>query len=436
MDWMTRQSLLRAAFLLFVSVILCALGPSFPQDGDPIPGFFQGSVEEAFANAQREDKVLMIEVYAPWCGYCQALEEEVYRREAFLPYTDKMVCLRVNREESHLPRSWSVPGYPTVLFFRPDRTEIDRKVGYPGRGRFLAMVESVLDRASPQFAREDRSRTSFRRRTELNREVFRLTNQRRRQHGREPLRRDATLRDVACRHSRDMIERGFFARENPDGQAPHDRVAEGHRRLVGTTGENIWSRSRTSGRGARNESARALAQSIVEGWMQSPGHRENILRPRFSHLGVCAVQTDGELRVTQLFADVRAYFEAPLPDQLPPASHLPVALRPVPRSNAGPGHYDYADPNSGTRAAGPKLFNDSLKTPDEAGQYRVRFYFPRPGGSRILPGPDLTVTAEAPMTPRDAADSAGVAARDSLLAPADTAAGGTPDSTSSGRIGW
>ena len=75
-----------------------------------------------------------------------------------------------------------------------------------------------------------------------------------------------------------MAERRFFAHDTPDGTPPERRM----RRAgygPGTVGENLaW--------GAGEE---ATPEHIVVGWMNSPGHRRNILEPRFREVGVGVV---------------------------------------------------------------------------------------------------------------------------------------------------
>jgi uncharacterized protein YkwD len=71
-----------------------------------------------------------------------------------------------------------------------------------------------------------------------------------------------------------MGRRDFYAHRNPDGTNPADRILRaGYNGRI--TGENIhW--------GVRINSTPA---EIVRGWMDSPGHRANILRPTFSEVG-------------------------------------------------------------------------------------------------------------------------------------------------------
>ncbi|MEV0476641.1 CAP domain-containing protein, partial [Streptomyces prunicolor] len=70
----------------------------------------------------------------------------------------------------------------------------------------------------------------------------------------------------------DMVARAFYSHTSPDGSQPWDRAAAaGARRR--TIGENIACGQRT-------------ATEVVEGWMNSPGHRANILKPDFTHIGI------------------------------------------------------------------------------------------------------------------------------------------------------
>ncbi|MGA4838463.1 CAP domain-containing protein [Streptomyces sp. G45] len=103
-------------------------------------------------------------------------------------------------------------------------------------------------------------------------EVLALTNGHRAAAGLGPLAPDPRLAAAAQGHSADMVARGFYAHTAPDGSEPWDRAAAAgstHRRI----GENIACGQRSP-------------TEVVTGWMNSPGHRANILKPSFTHLGV------------------------------------------------------------------------------------------------------------------------------------------------------
>jgi uncharacterized protein YkwD len=92
-----------------------------------------------------------------------------------------------------------------------------------------------------------------------------------------PLIVDQRLTTAAQRHSQDMGARDFYAHRTPDGRQPHGRIlAVGLPASGVTTGENIhWGVEES-----------ATPSHIVRDWMQSPGHKENILRPTFTRIGI------------------------------------------------------------------------------------------------------------------------------------------------------
>lgn len=112
---------------------------------------------------------------------------------------------------------------------------------------------------------------------ETRRATLCLLNARRAEAGLDPLRPSATLARAARDHSEDMGARRFFAHRTPDGVEPAQRmVRAGYPRGGVTVGENL----------AWREEAKATPAEIVEGWMDGPGHRANILRPEFEEIGI------------------------------------------------------------------------------------------------------------------------------------------------------
>jgi len=113
--------------------------------------------------------------------------------------------------------------------------------------------------------------TNFRERPDLEAKMLDLVNNERRKVGLPPLQPDPELRKVAVAHSADMFQRGYFAHLTPEGKDPFDRMRDAHVRFT-LAGENL-----------------ALAQTLPiahEGLMNSPGHRENILRTGFGRVGI------------------------------------------------------------------------------------------------------------------------------------------------------
>ncbi|MFH8468036.1 CAP domain-containing protein [Streptomyces sp. NPDC017991] len=103
-------------------------------------------------------------------------------------------------------------------------------------------------------------------------QVLALTNAERAAAGLPPLAEDPLLTRAAQEHSADMVARAFYSHTSPDGGEPwHRAAAAGSTRR--TIGENIACGQRSPA-------------EVVRGWMDSPGHRANILKPAFTHLGV------------------------------------------------------------------------------------------------------------------------------------------------------
>ncbi|MGY3334457.1 uncharacterized protein YkwD/DNA-directed RNA polymerase specialized sigma24 family protein [Streptomyces filamentosus] len=118
-------------------------------------------------------------------------------------------------------------------------------------------------------------------------QVVALVNAERAKAGCGPVTANATLARAAQGHSDDMAARDFFDHTNPDGDGPGERVtAAGY--PWSTYGENI-------------AMGQTTAEQVMEGWMNSPGHRANILNCSFKEIGV-GVHTDGGPYWTQVFA--------------------------------------------------------------------------------------------------------------------------------------
>nr|WP_035797431.1 sigma-70 family RNA polymerase sigma factor [Kitasatospora mediocidica] len=118
-------------------------------------------------------------------------------------------------------------------------------------------------------------------------QVLDLVNIQRAQNGCGPLTANGKLQAAAQGQSDDMAARHFFDHTNPDGAGPQQRIdATGYQ--WSTWGENI----------AQGQSTPA---SVMDSWMNSPGHRANILNCAFKEIGVGVHQGPGGPWWTQDF---------------------------------------------------------------------------------------------------------------------------------------
>lgn len=104
-------------------------------------------------------------------------------------------------------------------------------------------------------------------------QVLALTNAQRSKAGCRPLSVDSTLTRVAQQHSVDMARRGYFSHTDPGGHTWEQRQITAGFSSERTGGENI----------ARGPDS---AREVMNGWMNSPPHRRNILECRFTTIGI------------------------------------------------------------------------------------------------------------------------------------------------------
>jgi uncharacterized protein YkwD len=109
-----------------------------------------------------------------------------------------------------------------------------------------------------------------------------LINQERTSHGLAPVAPNADLRQAALSHSNEMVREGYFEHTSPAGLTFSARIgATGYMRGTRSwqVGENlVWGTGPLS-----------TPQALVTAWMNSPPHRENLLKPAFREIGVAAV---------------------------------------------------------------------------------------------------------------------------------------------------
>lgn len=131
--------------------------------------------------------------------------------------------------------------------------------------------------------------------SQLEREILVLTNQQRARHNLPALIQEPGLADLARNHSRNMMRNNFFDHTDPQGLDVSRRKDRYYPQLmVSSIGENLYSIT---------DSRRAFtAAQMVQGWMESPGHRANILASDYTHLGVGVVIQGDRCYATQNFA--------------------------------------------------------------------------------------------------------------------------------------
>lgn len=105
--------------------------------------------------------------------------------------------------------------------------------------------------------------------------LLELTNQQRQKHSLQPLKLNDKLSNAAFKKAKDMFAKNYWAHYAPDGKTPWDFIlSSGFQYEV--AGENL----------AKNF---LYSDGVVEAWMQSPSHKDNILRSDYTDIGFAIV---------------------------------------------------------------------------------------------------------------------------------------------------
>lgn len=148
--------------------------------------------------------------------------------------------------------------------------------------------------------------------------IHTFTNEERAKNGLAGLVMDSRLSGIARGHSVDMAERNYFSHDTPEGLDPSARASRAgyscHKELGGgyyTEGiaENVaqhWLFTSYVTRGVYAsydwQTEESLAREIVDGWMSSPGHRQNILTGTYDRIGIgIGISADDAVYATQNF---------------------------------------------------------------------------------------------------------------------------------------
>ncbi len=151
----------------FACVLVVACGCARPAAGPPRPAQVQAANEQApaekgeiawyhdfeagMAQAAEAGKPVMVDVFATWCAPCKLLEENVFSRADVAEASKNFVAIKLDGDKHpDTKKKLNVSGYPTVLFLRPDGTELGRSAGAVS---YDLMLEAMA-KAREKFAAE------------------------------------------------------------------------------------------------------------------------------------------------------------------------------------------------------------------------------------------------------------------------------------------
>ena len=137
-----------AVLALVIAVVAVHRGPgqgSQGQSGSSVLPW-ERDLPTALERAGNEKKLVMVDLYTDWCGWCRRLDQTTLSDSNVQRALGGVVSVRLNAEKDgmEIARRFNVDGYPTILFLNASGDEVGRIPGYLEPRPFLAVVEQII----------------------------------------------------------------------------------------------------------------------------------------------------------------------------------------------------------------------------------------------------------------------------------------------------
>ncbi|MCH9650365.1 MAG: thioredoxin family protein [Deltaproteobacteria bacterium] len=121
---------------------------------------WHGDLRSAQQQALEEDKFLLVDLYADWCGWCRRLEQDVFADPQFKAYGDLFAKLKVDVEDggegSRLQSRYGASSLPTTLILSPNMVLVEAIRGYAPRETFMSHMKRSIAEYRKQEVLYDR----------------------------------------------------------------------------------------------------------------------------------------------------------------------------------------------------------------------------------------------------------------------------------------
>ncbi len=141
---------LRAALLVFATLLLvpggCGGRPSAPEaTGSTRVAFASLDFSAALSRAKKENRLVMVDFYTDWCGWCKKLDKETYGDARVADALRDVISIKVNAEKGGeaVAERYRVRGFPTVIFVSSSGEVVRKVEGYVEADEMLKIVNSL-----------------------------------------------------------------------------------------------------------------------------------------------------------------------------------------------------------------------------------------------------------------------------------------------------
>lgn len=133
------------ALLMLAGIITTACGQANTEETGLT---WHTEFETASAEAEEGDMLMLIDMYADWCGPCRTLGEDFFPSEEMRPVLEQFALLKLDIDTEvggAYAQTYGVSSIPCVVIARPDGTELGRIVGTTNTvEEYVQAVEEVL----------------------------------------------------------------------------------------------------------------------------------------------------------------------------------------------------------------------------------------------------------------------------------------------------
>lgn len=110
--------------------------------------FEQAKFEKILAMAETEKKPIFVDFYTDWCAPCKWMDKDAFQNESAAKYFNKnVISVKLNAEEGEgieLAQKFKIKAVPTLIYLRPNGTEIERHIGQASASNIVSMAKKAV----------------------------------------------------------------------------------------------------------------------------------------------------------------------------------------------------------------------------------------------------------------------------------------------------
>jgi len=111
--------------------------------------FYNGTWEDALAEAKENNKYIFVDAYTDWCYWCKVMDKETFPNdEVGKFYEENFIAYKMDMEKGigiKLSQKYRVSGFPSFLYFKPNGKLVYKSFGYEEPEAFITTAKRALD---------------------------------------------------------------------------------------------------------------------------------------------------------------------------------------------------------------------------------------------------------------------------------------------------